>query len=221
MAQRQKLAVEREKLQAELEHFRKCLTLPQTPHWSRGSHYKGYPPRWPRHAAHMAPRPTATYPFWLTPRVYFPRLGPHGSMEETGWLHEVNEWIVKDGQSLGRSPPQSVLRPTNTCQCSQPPRSARVRRRNAQQNTHAPAFHCLQSLLLLCSAPASLTATDKQTILPMREELLREGRGQRDWNTSLDRYLWPWAFELEMHLMNKSWRTTWWYCVTTKNWSNN
>lgn len=44
MSQRQKLAVEREKLQAELEHFRKCLTLPQT-HWSRGGHYKGYPPR--------------------------------------------------------------------------------------------------------------------------------------------------------------------------------
>uniref|UniRef100_A0A4W5QGU7 Genetic suppressor element-like domain-containing protein n=1 Tax=Hucho hucho TaxID=62062 RepID=A0A4W5QGU7_9TELE len=44
MSQRQKLAVEREKLQAELEHFRKCLTLPQ-PHWARGGHYKGYPPR--------------------------------------------------------------------------------------------------------------------------------------------------------------------------------
>lgn len=45
MSQRQKLAVEREKLQAELEHFRKCLTLPQTPLWPRGGHYKGYPPR--------------------------------------------------------------------------------------------------------------------------------------------------------------------------------
>ncbi|KAJ3593907.1 hypothetical protein NHX12_006240 [Muraenolepis orangiensis] len=44
MSQRQKLALEREKLQAELEHFRKCLTLPQT-HWPRGGHYKGYPPR--------------------------------------------------------------------------------------------------------------------------------------------------------------------------------
>lgn len=44
MSQRQRLAAEREKLQAELEHFRKCLTLPQT-HWPRGSHYKGYPPR--------------------------------------------------------------------------------------------------------------------------------------------------------------------------------
>lgn len=44
MSQRQKLAVEREKIQAELEHFRKCLTLPQT-HWPRGGHYKGYPPR--------------------------------------------------------------------------------------------------------------------------------------------------------------------------------
>uniref|UniRef100_G3PTY9 Gse1 coiled-coil protein n=1 Tax=Gasterosteus aculeatus TaxID=69293 RepID=G3PTY9_GASAC len=43
MSQRQKLAVEREKLQVELEHFRKCLTLPQT-HWPRGGHYKGYPP---------------------------------------------------------------------------------------------------------------------------------------------------------------------------------
>uniref|UniRef100_A0A8C6SJ64 Gse1 coiled-coil protein n=1 Tax=Neogobius melanostomus TaxID=47308 RepID=A0A8C6SJ64_9GOBI len=44
MSQRQRLAAEREKLQAELEHFRKCLTLPQT-QWPRGSHYKGYPPR--------------------------------------------------------------------------------------------------------------------------------------------------------------------------------
>lgn len=44
MSQRQKLAVEREKLQSELDHFRKCLTLPQT-HWPRGGHYKGYPPR--------------------------------------------------------------------------------------------------------------------------------------------------------------------------------
>ncbi|KAG5270112.1 hypothetical protein AALO_G00188860 [Alosa alosa] len=43
MAQKQKLAAEREKLQAELEHFRKCLSLPQT-HWSR-AHFKGYPPR--------------------------------------------------------------------------------------------------------------------------------------------------------------------------------
>ncbi|KTF91449.1 hypothetical protein cypCar_00007561 [Cyprinus carpio] len=43
MAQKQKLAAERENLQAELEHFKKCLTLPQNP-WSRG-HFKGYPPR--------------------------------------------------------------------------------------------------------------------------------------------------------------------------------
>uniref|UniRef100_A0AAY4BCZ4 Genetic suppressor element-like domain-containing protein n=1 Tax=Denticeps clupeoides TaxID=299321 RepID=A0AAY4BCZ4_9TELE len=43
MAQKQKLAAEREKMQAELEHFRKCLSLPQS-HWSR-SHFKGYPPR--------------------------------------------------------------------------------------------------------------------------------------------------------------------------------
>lgn len=44
MAQKQKLAAERENLQAELEHFKKCLTLPQSP-WSR-AHFKGYPPRW-------------------------------------------------------------------------------------------------------------------------------------------------------------------------------
>ncbi|XP_077104287.1 genetic suppressor element 1 isoform X3 [Siphateles boraxobius] len=43
MAQKQKLAAERENLQAELEHFKKCLTLPQSP-WSR-AHFKGYPPR--------------------------------------------------------------------------------------------------------------------------------------------------------------------------------
>ncbi|KAG7473547.1 hypothetical protein MATL_G00097040 [Megalops atlanticus] len=43
MAQKQKLASEREKLQAELDHFRKCLALPQL-HWSRG-YFKGYTPR--------------------------------------------------------------------------------------------------------------------------------------------------------------------------------
>uniref|UniRef100_A0A672PG57 Genetic suppressor element 1-like n=1 Tax=Sinocyclocheilus grahami TaxID=75366 RepID=A0A672PG57_SINGR len=43
MAQKQKLVAERENLQAELEHFKKCLMLPQNP-WSR-SHFKGYPPR--------------------------------------------------------------------------------------------------------------------------------------------------------------------------------
>lgn len=43
MAQKQKLAAEREKLQAELEHFRKCLTVPHAA-WSR-AHFKGYPPR--------------------------------------------------------------------------------------------------------------------------------------------------------------------------------
>ncbi|KAL4630252.1 genetic suppressor element 1-like isoform X4 [Arapaima gigas] len=43
MAQKQKLASEREKLQAELDHFRKCLALPPL-HWSRG-YFKGYPPR--------------------------------------------------------------------------------------------------------------------------------------------------------------------------------
>ncbi|KAK1784629.1 hypothetical protein P4O66_003318 [Electrophorus voltai] len=42
VGQKQKLAAERERLQAELEHFRKCLTLPQMP-WSR-AHFKGYPP---------------------------------------------------------------------------------------------------------------------------------------------------------------------------------
>lgn len=93
MAQRQKLAVEREKLQAELEHFRKCLTLPQTPHWPRGSHYKGYPPRWPRHANQMAPRPMATNPFWLTPRVYSTRLGPP-------WLAPWNEWMNREGWAV-------------------------------------------------------------------------------------------------------------------------
>ncbi|KAM4720992.1 genetic suppressor element 1 isoform 2-T2 [Rhinophrynus dorsalis] len=41
MNQKQKVASERERLQAELEHFRKCLVLPTTP-WSRG-YFKGHP----------------------------------------------------------------------------------------------------------------------------------------------------------------------------------
>lgn len=92
MSQRQKLAVEREKLQAELEHFRKCLTLPQT-HWPRSSHYKGYPPRWPHHADQMAPGPLDASQFWLTLRVYFSWPGPQGLHQgEHGWLVKKNEW---------------------------------------------------------------------------------------------------------------------------------
>ncbi|CAN2389240.1 Protein of unknown function (DUF3736) [Pristimantis euphronides] len=41
MSQKQKVASERERLQAELEHFRKCLVLPPSP-WSRG-YFKGLP----------------------------------------------------------------------------------------------------------------------------------------------------------------------------------
>ncbi|CAH2324111.1 Hypothetical predicted protein [Pelobates cultripes] len=41
MSQKQKIASERERLQAELEHFRKCLVLPTTS-WSR-AYYKGHP----------------------------------------------------------------------------------------------------------------------------------------------------------------------------------
>ncbi|XP_059362202.1 genetic suppressor element 1-like isoform X1 [Carassius carassius] len=42
MSLKQKLSAESENLQAELEHFKKCLMLPQSL-WSR-SHFKGYPP---------------------------------------------------------------------------------------------------------------------------------------------------------------------------------
>ncbi|KAM9301475.1 genetic suppressor element 1 [Gastrophryne carolinensis] len=41
MSQKQRVASERERLQAELEHFRKCLVLPSAP-WSRG-YFKGHP----------------------------------------------------------------------------------------------------------------------------------------------------------------------------------
>ncbi|KAM3918359.1 genetic suppressor element 1 isoform 5-T5 [Leptodactylus fuscus] len=41
MSQKQKVASERERLQAELEHFRKCLVVPPSP-WSRG-YFKGHP----------------------------------------------------------------------------------------------------------------------------------------------------------------------------------
>uniref|UniRef100_A0A4W4E9R5 Genetic suppressor element-like domain-containing protein n=1 Tax=Electrophorus electricus TaxID=8005 RepID=A0A4W4E9R5_ELEEL len=43
LAQRQRLALERERMHAQLEHFRRCLVLP-TGHLRRG-HYKGLPPR--------------------------------------------------------------------------------------------------------------------------------------------------------------------------------
>ncbi|XP_073410996.1 genetic suppressor element 1 isoform X2 [Dendrobates tinctorius] len=41
MSQKQKVASERERLQAELEHFKKCLVLPPSP-WSRG-YFRGHP----------------------------------------------------------------------------------------------------------------------------------------------------------------------------------
>lgn len=45
VSQRQKVREERERLQAELEHFRMCLTLPNI-HWGRGQ-VNGHAPRWP------------------------------------------------------------------------------------------------------------------------------------------------------------------------------
>lgn len=44
LAQRQRLALDRERMQAELEHFRKCLALPAL--LLHRGHYKGPPPRW-------------------------------------------------------------------------------------------------------------------------------------------------------------------------------
>lgn len=45
VSQRQKVREERERLQAQLEHFRRCLTLPNI-HWGRGQ-VNGHTPRWP------------------------------------------------------------------------------------------------------------------------------------------------------------------------------
>ena len=45
VSQRQKVREERERLQAQLEHFRRCLTLPNI-HWGR-SQVNGHTPRWP------------------------------------------------------------------------------------------------------------------------------------------------------------------------------
>lgn len=46
MSQRQKVREERERLQAQLEHFRRCLTLPSM-QWGRGQ-LNGHAPRWPQ-----------------------------------------------------------------------------------------------------------------------------------------------------------------------------
>lgn len=45
VTQRQKVREERERLQAQLEHFRRCLTLPNI-HWGRGQ-VNGHTLRWP------------------------------------------------------------------------------------------------------------------------------------------------------------------------------
>lgn len=49
VSQRQRVREERERLHAQLEHFRRCLTLPSM-HWGRGGHLNTHMPRWPQDA---------------------------------------------------------------------------------------------------------------------------------------------------------------------------
>ncbi len=149
------------------------------------------------------------------------------------WM--IQDHTVKDRQSLDCGQPGTAPRATNVCQCSQPPRSAIVWGRSTWRSTQTHTYshtrtrfsHSLQSLLLCCSVPASLAATATQTILPMREQLPQEGRQQRDLNapkasgqSGLVLITAAMSFWTGNALKYKSWRTTWWYCVTTKNCSN-
>lgn len=59
MAQKHNLALKRDRVQAELEHIKKCLTLPLL-HWHRG-YYKRPSPRWPEDGRQHEPqRSTST-----------------------------------------------------------------------------------------------------------------------------------------------------------------
>lgn len=173
MSQRQKLAVEREKLQAELEHFRKCLTLPQTP-WPRGGHYKGYPPRWPQHAELMTPWPRPPPLSDWHPEFIF-----HGLVHMAPWrriwlarwmnewMHEWMEWMewmdrwmiqdhtVKDRQSLDCGQPGTVPRATNVCQCSQP-RDQREYGAGVPEDQHKHTHTHTHLLFTHSSVPAAL-----------------------------------------------------------------
>lgn len=53
VTQRQKVREERDRLQAQLEHFRRCLTLPSI-HWGRGQ-VNVHPSRWPNPKATYTP----------------------------------------------------------------------------------------------------------------------------------------------------------------------
>lgn len=198
MSQRQKLAVEREKLQAELEHFRKCLTLPQT-HWPRGGHYKGYPPRWPQHADLTAPR-LRPPPFsdWHPEFIFHGLVHMAPQRRIFGWLDKMNEWMDECvGERTIQWRTGSLWLVASQGLCHKPLRCANVANpptprdqpkyragvpEDQHKHTHAPAFHTLFSpLLLYSSVPASLTATSTQTILPMREQLPQEGCRQETW----------------------------------------
>ncbi len=93
VSQRQKVREERERLQAQLEHFRRCLTLPNI-HWGRGQ-VNGHMQRWP-----------------LTPTLWQIRLWQqrNGNENKTGWSQTtLSTWR---SQSLSCYPSgQSVMLP--------------------------------------------------------------------------------------------------------------
>lgn len=142
--------------------------------------------------------------------------GVNGSMDDAGPCSE--------GGAV-RGQPGTVPRFKNVCQCSQPRDQRECRSRctcrstQTQRNTHAPAFHSIFSPCF----PHSHSFTDNPA---------NEGAAAPPVNKRLEcsEGFWPvetdlitvdtWAFGTGNALMNKSWRTTWWYCVTTKNCSN-
>lgn len=153
-----------------------------------------------------------------------------------GWSEWIDGWyrtIQWRKGSLWIAASQGLCHePLTRANVANPTRSARARGRRTWRwtqthtNTHTCTCfsHSLQSPLLYCSVPASLDATATQTILPMREQLPREGRRQRDLNapkasgqSGLIFITVAMSFWTGNALKNKSWRTTWWYCVATKN----
>lgn len=151
------------------------------------------------------------------------------------WMHRGQDHSVKERQSLDCGQPGTAPQATNLCQCSQPQDQREYRARvpeDQDKHTHAPAFHTLFSPC--CSIVQSLHPSPPhlhRQSCQWGSSCPRRGVVKRlESSKSPNEGFWPvgtdfitvatWAFELENALKNKSWRTTWWYCVTTKNCSN-
>lgn len=167
------------------------------------------------------------------------RGGEHGWLENAEWVDGRSEWVagqLNAWETLSFSKGHLVFasclarglhhKPL-TCANVANPRSVRGWSRTSWRPTHADASAptLTHPLMLFCSAHTSLRATATQTILPMREQLPPQGHHHKTWKLQISKrkllvnsFFGRGSFWTGNAL--KSWRTTWWYCVTRKNFSN-